>query len=66
MPRPKKLDPIEAALLDAAEDAEAGVETVGGGAGGGHGFSTEVKGWKPKGRVHVIPTFDNFDDTRAN
>lgn len=63
-PRPKKLDPIEAALLDAAEDAEAGVE-VGAGGGGSHGYSSELRDWKRREtRRAPIPTFDHQDVIR--
>ena len=60
-PRPKKIDPISAALLDAAEDAEAGVEASGSG-GGSHGYSTELRNWKRREtRRAPIPTFDQPD-----
>jgi len=61
-PRPKKLDPIEAALLDAAEDAEAGVEVGGSGGGSAHGYSSELRNWKRReSRRAPIPTFDHPD-----
>jgi len=61
--RPKKIDPITAALLDAAEDAEAGVEVGAGGNGGGSdGYSTELRDWKRREtRRAPIPTFDHPD-----
>lgn len=65
--RPKKIDPIDAALLDAAEDAEAGVEV---GAGiATHGYSTELRDWKRRddkreSRRASVPTFDNPDVIR--
>jgi len=64
-PRPKKIDPITAALLDAAEDAEAGVEASTGGGSGSDGYSSELREWKHReSRRAPIPTFDNPDVTR--
>ena len=65
--RPKKIDPIDAALLDAAEDAEAGVEASAGTSGGG--YSTELRDWKRRddkreSRRALIPTFDQPDVSR--
>jgi len=60
-PRPKKIDPIMAALLDAAEDAEAGVAAD----HSTHGFSSELRDWKRRGtRRAPIPTFDHPDVNR--
>jgi len=65
-PRPKKIDPITAALLDAAEDLEAGVEASGGGGdGSAHGYSSELREWKRREtRRAPIPTFDHPDVIR--
>lgn len=61
-PRPKKIDPITAALLDAAEDAEAGVGTGAGGGCGSDGYSSELREWKRREtRRAPIPTFDHPD-----
>jgi len=65
MGRPKKIDPITAALLDAAEDAEAGVEASAGGGGcGSDRYSAELRGWKRRDKNPPIPTFDHPDVTR--
>lgn len=55
MPRPKKIDPIEAALVEAAEDADAGIDVA-----GTHGYSTELRDFKRgrETRRKPIPTFD--------
>jgi len=41
MAHPKKLDPIQKALIEATEDAEEGIDVA-----GTHGYSTELRDFK--------------------
>jgi len=56
MAHPKKLDPIQKALIEAAEDAEEGIDVA-----GTHGYSTQLRDFKRsrESRRARVPTFDN-------